>query len=102
MRTTVSTAKLTKLAQGGILSTIRPLLAKAWPYTKWIGGAALAAPTATYVINRVKGYDPERELQMRVPDKLLNVLAPRFTRSFFNQPENPAFAKLYKQLQQPR
>jgi len=100
MRTTASTVKLTKLAQAGILSAVRPFLSKLWPYGRWLGAAALAAPTATYAINRIKGYDPERELQMRVPDKLLNVLAPRFTRQFFNQPENPAFARLYSQLQQ--
>jgi hypothetical protein len=99
MHTTATTARLTKLAQAGILSTIRPILSKIWPYSRWIGAAALAAPTATYAINRIKGYDPERELQMRVPDNLLNTLTPRFTRRFFNQPENTAFSKLYQQMQ---
>lgn len=100
MHTIATTARLTKLAQAGILSSVRPLLSKLWPYGKWFGYGALAAPTATYAINRLKGYDPERELQMDVPDNLLNVLTPRFTRQFFNQPENPAFTKLYQQLQQ--
>lgn len=102
MRTIASTARLTKLAQGGILSTIKPLLKKVWPYGKWFGIGALAAPTATYAINRIKGYNPERAMRMNIPDNLMNVLTPRFARQFFNQPENPAFAKLYQQMQQPR
>ena len=100
MHTIATTAELTKLAQAGILSTIRPWLSKLWPYGKWFGAGALAAPTATYAINRLKGYNPEREMGMKIPDVLMNTFTPRFTRRFFNQPEmNPAIAKLYEQLQ---
>jgi hypothetical protein len=99
MATTVTTAKLTKLAQAGILKTMMPWLEKIYPYGKWFGIGALAAPTATYAINRVKGYNPVHALGMQAPENVMNTLTPRFARQFVNQPDNPVLAQALRKLQ---
>lgn len=84
MAMTATTVRLTKLAQAGMLSAIRPILQKLWPYGKWFGIGALAAPTATHAINRLKGYNPEKELGIAPPENLMTTVTPRFARPYLN------------------
>lgn len=72
MRTNGTAVKLTKLASAGIISAIKkttlPWLTKhVWPWGKYVGAASLMAPTLTYGINKIKGYDPGAAAQRAVP-----------------------------------
>jgi hypothetical protein len=58
---------------------------------KIAGGTALAAPAATYAINRWKGYDPKKALQPtpeEEEDELINIILPRLLRPPYHQAQS--------------
>lgn len=84
-----------------------PWLKRLYPYGKWFGIGALAAPSATVAINKLKGYNPEKAMGIIPSDKLMTTITPRFARKYVNPSSSPfvqnnptlerALRKLYSQ-----
>lgn len=81
------------------MKSVMPWLKKIYPYGKWFGIGALAAPTATYALNRLQGYNPVHALGIPGSENALNALTPRFARQFINQPDNPILTEALRKLQ---